>query len=569
MSDTMILRLDRPALMSVENFGGFQKIADIDEKNQIVHTVLMQLNYITRNRTWYSGEDFVRCLTQSPYIQEQIAQGVWYGELEHPEKNCSQERFFKIDDKNISHKILDYKVEGDLIKGHCQFVAPMGHIPWDWIQKNSNIAFSVRVFTPNFLEAKDEKGMVYIKKVGEMVLITFDCVKMPGCQLARIANPTEFANQNNTTYEDRMGGKEEYDIKSIEMPKFHWRNTMSQEEFTNILSREDSSIRILEDVYKFDHTKTKITYNNDNTVKIQLNSNEALNLPINMYELMKVTNAKYISTAGKSFKEVIPSSSAEKWEDTKAIEALENEFNYEFDVMHENMMSEERLFAKTITVEEWEKHYKNELKKQLDFVYQEFPKILKEAFYEEIESCPQKHHWIIEKAGGYEKIYQAFAKLYPMIDKGKVWNDIENFVYRRSKWSLSVKQNGKYIPIVRVHFDNNTLKEITTKEDKNAPIWGWAAFISLWLPIVGYVTLPITLAMWIHCKIWRGYHLEQKLKKRLQDHFSNDYVKMIHYGARDVFTFQKEKMLMLKMNFKISRKSLKYENQLGKYEKNK
>lgn len=550
MSDTMILRLDRPALMSVENFGGFQKIADIDEKNQIVHTVLMQLNYITRNRTWYSGEDFVRCLTQSPYIQEQIAQGVWYGELEHPEKNCSQERFFKIDDKNISHKILDYKVEGDLIKGHCQFVAPMGHIPWDWIQKNSNIAFSVRVFTPNFLEAKDEKGMVYIKKVGEMVLITFDCVKMPGCQLARIANPTEFANQNNTTYEDRMGGKEEYDIKSIEMPKFHWRNTMSQEEFTNILSREDSSIRILEDVYKFDHTKTKITYNNDNTVKIQLNSNEALNLPINMYELMKVTNAKYISTAGKSFKEVIPSVSTEKYDlFTPASQEDYLNWDYEADISQEYMQSEEKMLAKAITYDEYEKEVKPSLRKELDIIYSEFDKVLREVFDQEMDTCPQKYGWIIEKAGGRDKIFQEFKKLYVLNDKSKVLQDIENYVYRRTKFALAVKRNGRYIPFVRINFKKDSLNAMTTKEDRDRSGWGWGALAAFLL--VGIFSIPV-ICIWLHHRRWRGYHIGKMLTQRINDRISKRFADIKHYAKQSAGN--RDHQIMLKLNFRLKRR---------------
>lgn len=298
---TTILRLDKPAIFSIENFGGLQKIADIDEKNCIVKTVLMQLSAISRNRTFYSGEDFVRCLTTSAYVNEQLTQGVWFGELEHPEKNCTQDRFFKIDDTRISHKILDYKINGDIIDGHVQFVAPMGYIPWDWIQKNSNIAFSVRVFTPNFLEKKDEKGVAYIAKVGDMIPITFDCVKMPGFAIARIADPAKFAQVNTSAAmpsTESLQYEKGWETKQIVFPQIDWRAKMSQEEFKHILSKE-SSMKILEDVYKFDASKSKITYNDNETVTISLNSSESLNLGINTYELLKVQNAKYKQTGKK------------------------------------------------------------------------------------------------------------------------------------------------------------------------------------------------------------------------------------------------------------------------------
>lgn len=544
-----ILRLDKPAIFSIENFGGLQKIADIDEKNCIVKTVLMQLSAISRNRTFYSGEDFVRCLTTSAYVNEQLSQGVWFGELEHPDKNCTQDRFFKIDDTRISHKILDYKVSGDIIDGHVQFVAPMGYIPWDWIQKNSNIAFSVRVFTPNFLEKKDEKGVAYIAKVGDMVPITFDCVKMPGFAIARIADPAKFAQVNTAAAmpsTESLQYEEGWQSKPITFPQIDWRAKLSQEEFKHILSKE-SSLKILEDVYKFDASKSKITYNDNETVTISLNSSESLSLGVNTYELLKIQKAKYTQT-GKNF-EPNP-------EDPWSKEAHEM-FNIDFDEKNDERIemkqSTERM--RFVTEVEYEKNIKPSLKKEIDIIYSEFPKILRKIFDDNIRNIPQKYMDKYDK-GEIEKAWKEFQSYYTLNDKSKVLHDIDNYVYRKSKFNLAIRKNGRYVPIVNITFNNNAMKKLETHEDNKRKAWGWAAFISLFLPIVGYITLPVAFAMWIHMMAWRGYDIAKKLTSVINSKISNCYGR-IKQDAWQTSSSHRVHDIFLKLDFKMKKKEAK------------
>lgn len=543
-----ILRFDRPAIFSIENFGGLQKIADIDEKNCIVKTVLMQLSAISRNRTFYSGEDFVRCLTTSVYVNEQLSQGVWFGELEHPEKNCTQDRFFKIDDTRISHKILDYKVNGDIIDGHVQFVAPLGYIPWDWIQKNSNIAFSVRVFTPNFLEKKDEKGVAYIAKVGDMIPITFDCVKMPGFAIARIADPGKFAAVNTGAAlpsTESLEYEKDWQKKQITFPQIDWRAKLSQEEFKHILSKE-SSLKILEDVYKFDASKSKITYNDNETVTISLNSTESLNLGVNTYELLKVHKAKYNST-GKNFNP--------EPDDPWSKEAYE-EYDMKFDIKRDEVLESQSTEAmRKVTFVEYEKHIKPSLKKEIDVIYSEFPKILRKIFDDNIKNIPQKYMDKFDSKE-IEKAWKEFQSYYTLNDKSKVLHDIDNFVYRKSKFSLSVWKNGRYIPIVNITFNNNAMKKLETHEDSKRKAWGWAAFISLFLPIVGYITLPVAFAMWIHMMAWRGYDIGKKLTTAINAKVSNSYGK-IKQAAYQTSSSHRVHNIFLKLDFKMSKKEAK------------
>lgn len=541
-----ILRFDKPALFSIENFGGLQKIADIDEKNCIVKTVLMQLSAISRNRTFYSGEDFVRCLTTSVYVNEQLSQGVWFGELEHPEKNCTQDRFFKIDDTRISHKILDYKVNGDIIDGHVQFVAPLGYIPWDWIQKNSNIAFSVRVFTPNFLEKKDEKGVAYIAKVGDMIPITFDCVRMPGFAIARIADPTKFASVNTEAAmpsTESLQYEKDWQKKQISFPQIDWRAKLSQEEFKHILSKE-SSLKILEDVYKFDASKSKITYNDDETVTISLNSSESLNLGVNTYELLKIHKAKYTS-AGRSY---IANSDDDPW----SREDYE-EYDMDYDEKEEELLESQSTEAmRKVTYVEYENHIKPSLKKELDVIYSEFPKILRQIFDLNVKGIPQKYLNNCDK-NEIEKAWKEFKSYYTLCDKNKILHDIDNFVYRKSKFALSVWKNGRYIPLVNITFNNNAMKKLETYEDNRKTFWGYATVISLllvWFPF------PICLAMWIHMKNWRGYELAKQLTTQINARISNSYGK-VKQKAYQSSSYHRVHNIFLKLDFKMSKKEAK------------
>lgn len=541
-----ILRLDKPAIFSIENFGGLQKIADIDEKNCIVKTVLMQLSAISRNRTFYSGEDFVRCLTTSAYVNEQLSQGVWFGELEHPEKNCTQDRFFKIDDTRISHKILDYKVNGDIIDGHVQFVAPMGYIPWDWIQKNSNIAFSVRVFTPNFLEKKDEKGVAYIAKVGDMIPITFDCVKMPGFAIARIADPSKFAQVNTAAAmpsAESLQYEKGWESKEIIFPRMDWRAKMSQEEFRHILSKE-STMKILEDVYKFDASKSKITYNDNETVTISLNSTESLNLGVNTYELLKVQNAKYKQT-GKNYN----SDPEDPW----SREAYE-EFDINYDITNDERLEAMSMEGwNSFTLDEYEKKLKPIIKNQLLIIKQNFEKCLRMAFDRNLNKIPQN---IIDKhdKNEVEKCWQLFKKHYHLQDSNKIMNDIDCYAKKENSFQLPNKGNGKYILLVEVDsLNNDEMRKLKTVEETiqkkavglNLILTGLLSVLTMGMYAPAFV---IYLYLFLTLKERKGVHLSQLISQFLNHKKTSLYLQVKQTMS---FNIWKQQQIYLKMNFKI------------------
>ena len=184
-----VIDLNSKDMFSIESFTTLQKLSGdkIDPKTQTIHDMLwISMDAISRNRSLYESAGYWEAMN-SPYIQELIHRGTWFGELDHPDANCSRERFLKVDKDNISHRLLRYKRIGNDIRGDIQFVKPKGDIPWDWIQKGSNISLSTRVLTPNYEEREDAQGNPYIHKFGKMRLVTFDCISSaPGFKPASI-----------------------------------------------------------------------------------------------------------------------------------------------------------------------------------------------------------------------------------------------------------------------------------------------------------------------------------------------------------------------------------------------
>lgn len=273
-----VIDLNSQDMFSYESFNTIQKMADmeIDEKNQIIHPILMNIDEISRNRSMYEGTGYMRALA-SPYITELVRRGTLVGELEHPSANCSRERFMTVDDNNVCHKIIEFHQENPTtIRGTVQFLQPKGFIPWDWLMKGSNIAFSTRVLTPNYTEKKDENGEPYIYKYGEMRFVTWDCVKIPGFYKASTVDPDKY----DASKEDWDGLKE-----------CHWTLGRKKEEFKNLLASQET-LPMLEDIYKFSMKDVNnISYSKEGLITLNIDKTFAVKIPTNVYKVNQVLTA--------------------------------------------------------------------------------------------------------------------------------------------------------------------------------------------------------------------------------------------------------------------------------------
>lgn len=283
-ADRRIIDLNSKDMFTIESFNTLQKLSNgkIDEKTKTIKDMLwISMDTISRNRSMYAAEGYWNALHNSMYINELIHRGTWFGELDHPDPNCSRERFMTVDHDNISHRLQRYHREGNDIIGDIQFVAPKGYIPWDWIMSGSNISLSTRVLTPNYVEKKDANGDPYMYKYGEMRLVTLDCISSaPGFKEASIVRDVDSYDASSENF------------KGI---NFSWTADRKKEEFMNLLNSQES-LPILEDIYGFDMKSVKdIGYSKEGLITINLCKNSeysrSIKIPTNVYKVNQVLGA--------------------------------------------------------------------------------------------------------------------------------------------------------------------------------------------------------------------------------------------------------------------------------------
>lgn len=282
-----IIDLNAKDMFSIESFAEMQHLSSdmIDEKTQTLRNCkLIDLDAISRNRSMYQFEGFVQAF-RTPYIQELVHRGTFFGELDHPDPNCSRERFMKVDKDNISHRMINPHLEGKSIRSNVQMVAPKGYIPWDWITKGSNISFSVRILTPNYEERSDNAGNGYVYKHGQMRLVTFDLISSaPGFKQASIVEDVDSYDASKISAESWAG--------------IHckWTADRKKEEFKMLLESQES-LPIMEDIYGFSLKNAKdISYSAEGLITITTNDSpeykRSIKIPTNVYKINQILGAE-------------------------------------------------------------------------------------------------------------------------------------------------------------------------------------------------------------------------------------------------------------------------------------
>src|SRR5574344_37707 len=275
-SDKKIINLNSKDMFSIESFTAMQSFAKdrIDVKNRIIHDwPWIELDSISRNRSYYESTGYLNAL-HSLYIQEQLRRGTWFGELDHPDANCSRERFLTVDHDNINHRLMNYHLVNNVIVGDVQFVAPKGNITWDWVEKGVNLSLSTRVLTPQYEEREAPDGQTYIHKFGNMRLVTFDMISsLPG-----------FQKMNIVSLDDYDASKEDW--KGV---KLNWTAGRKKDEFMRLLNSQES-LPIMEDIYGFNMKDVKhISYSEEGllTLDITVGSHysKSIKIPTNVYNV--------------------------------------------------------------------------------------------------------------------------------------------------------------------------------------------------------------------------------------------------------------------------------------------
>ena len=276
-----IIDMNSKDLFSIETFFNDTMLkmsdCDYDEERQIIRRApLIALDKVSRNMSMYNGESIIHAL-QSPYVAELFKRGTCFCELDHPDINCSRERFMKVDKVNTCGRIMNYNRENELLRGDFQFVQPKGYIPLDWFKKGINFGWSIRILTPNYEEREDANGNSYVYKHGEMRFISFDVVSIGGFKEASIVTNVD-----------------SYDASKENWNGIHasWTNKRKKEEFKRLLEAQES-LPIMEDIYGFNMKDVNnISYSEEGIITLVIDNNKnhsrAIKIPSNTYKLNQI-----------------------------------------------------------------------------------------------------------------------------------------------------------------------------------------------------------------------------------------------------------------------------------------
>lgn len=288
-TDRQIIDLNAKDMFSIESFAQMMSLSNCnyDEKHQIIFDFpLIDMDEISRNGSMYASEGYFASIFDSAYIQEKLKRGCLYGELGHPDPECSRERFLKVVDDNVSHRNINIKRNNKRIYGDVQAMKPKGDIFWDRFTKGVNVAMSTRILTPNYQEKQMPDGRQYVYKYGNMRFVAFDSVDMPGFKQASVV-------ENVDSYD---ASKLSVSAESWKGIHCNWTASRKKEEFKRLLESQES-LPIMEDIYGFDMKNVKnISYSYEGLITITTNDSfnykRSIKIPTNVFKVNQVLGIK-------------------------------------------------------------------------------------------------------------------------------------------------------------------------------------------------------------------------------------------------------------------------------------
>jgi hypothetical protein len=137
-------------------------------------TVLQEFNKQNRNKRNYAGGPMVESLN-APHIQELIQKKTWQGEAGHPH-STDVARILTIDPKLTSHRINNFRVEGNFLKGEVETLddGDYGTKMTKNILQGVEPAFSLRALA-SLIKQADGSSLMRSK----CHIVTYDWVILP------------------------------------------------------------------------------------------------------------------------------------------------------------------------------------------------------------------------------------------------------------------------------------------------------------------------------------------------------------------------------------------------------
>lgn len=141
-------------------------------KTVTIDATLQSFDVQNWNQRIYGGELVMNSIDNDGMIQNDIKHGQWIGEYGHP-LDPSPKRAMVIYPPTSSHRILNYRRSGNLLKGHVQTLADgMGNMMYERIMQDVPASFSLRSLGSVDLVTRQVKAPLKV--------ITYDSVSKIG-----------------------------------------------------------------------------------------------------------------------------------------------------------------------------------------------------------------------------------------------------------------------------------------------------------------------------------------------------------------------------------------------------
>lgn len=228
-----------------------------------IDTTLQSFEVMNWNQRIYGGNLVMDAIDNDGMIQNDIKKGQWIGEYGHP-LDLTPRRQMIIYPPTSSHRILNYRRQGNLLCGHVQTLAnEMGTNMMECILQNVPASFSLRSLGSVDMETRRVKAPLKV--------ITYDSVFRPShieaYQNEILTEATTFVPKGDTLL-DIMAESAVY------VPV-----NESMEQILGYVKERSTNVQIVADMFKLDSIECSLC-ENATRMNIKIDDSHTVNIPI-------------------------------------------------------------------------------------------------------------------------------------------------------------------------------------------------------------------------------------------------------------------------------------------------
>lgn len=267
-----IIDLSKPLLVCMESFSSLKDAQVVSDDGRKLFIKYMTFDTLSRNNNEYPVDDTKKSFAESTYVNENLINRTWFGELEHPPADATLDRFLYVEPTRYAWNIKTLKDCGDCFSGEVELANPLGTsiVQDNIVRFGSNYASSCRIYTPKFVEKMMNGKKIYIKKY-RMFPVTFDCVTMPGLPACRLVDSNKYKSFHSSESASHLS------VIKFDNPETTLRKMMKSEE----------NARILEDYFNVDFEKSAVLMKNGK-IKLSTENGNSVIVPINRHLVREV-----------------------------------------------------------------------------------------------------------------------------------------------------------------------------------------------------------------------------------------------------------------------------------------